>query len=233
MKLSIIIPAYNESSVIFDTLNKYYLFFTKKLQKDFELIVVSNNCSDKTFEISSSFSQDKDNVIVFNIPNYCGKGKSVMEGFRLAKGEMVGFTDADNSTNPENFYKLYSKIGNHDGIIASRRKKGARIIPSRAFHKELSSRIFNELTNLLFNLGFADTQCGAKIFTKEAKSVLLKNYSETGWIFDVDLLYICKKKGLKIMEIPITWTDSDRKSKLTLWDKIKSLYSLFKYKFKK
>jgi len=93
------------------------------------------------------------------------------------------------------------------------------------------SLAFNLYANLLFNFKFKDTQCGAKIFTKKTTSILTKKSTEKGWVFDLDLLYICKKNRLKIKECPIFWKDSIG-SKLTLKDEMKSAFNVLKYRVK-
>jgi len=231
MQISLIIPAYNEEKNILRTLKKYNKFFKKRFKKNYEIIIVPNNCSDNTFKIVKNFAKNKKQIRIFNFPYYIGKGRAVMEGFNIAKGDYIGFVDADISTNPENFYKLYKNINNLDGIIASRRIKGSLIIPKRKLNKKKTSYLFNKVVNLLFNLGFKDTQCGAKLFKKKTINFLLQNYTETGWIFDVDLLYLCKKNNLKILEYPISWREL-KTSKLTFKDGIFSVLKLFKYRIK-
>lgn len=228
MKLSIIIPAYNEENRISPTLSDYYDFFSEKLRNGFEIIIVPNNCSDKTLKISEDFSRDKKQIKVLNIPYYCGKGGAVMEGFKRASGDYVGFTDADGSTNARNFLKLYENIGDSDGVIGSRRLPNS-IVFERNLLESFSSWIFNRQVNLLFNLGYKDTQCGAKIFTKQIAEYLAKDYSQKGWIFDVDLLHLCKKNNFKIREFPVEW-EGKKGSKLTFRGKVASLFKLFSYK---
>ncbi len=227
MKLSIIIPAYNEEKRILPTLNNYYQFFKKQLNNDFEMIIIPNNCSDNTLMVVRKFSKGKNQIKFFNISRYSGKGGAVIKGFELASGDYIGFTDADGSTNAENFFKLYKNIKNFDGIIASRKIKGALIKPPRRKTQNISSFLFNKLVRLLFNLKYYDTQCGAKLFTKKTAKFLTKNYTETGWIFDVDLLYLCKKNNLKILEYPIQWTDKEN-SKLSFLQGINSIFKLVK-----
>jgi len=232
MELSIIIPAYNEEKRILKTLKEYTKFFTKKFKKNFEIIIVPNNCKDNTLRVAQNFSKKNKQIKIFNIPYYVGKGGAVMLGFEKAKGNYIGFADADNSTNPKNFFKLYENIKKFDGTIASRRIKGAIIDPKRRVSQEVSSFLFYKLTNLLFSLNFKDTQCGAKLFTKKTAHFLIKNYTEPGWIFDVDLLCVCKKNNLKILEYPVIWRDSEG-SKLSFLDAITSVLKLFKYRLKK
>lgn len=230
VRLSIIIPAYNEENRISPTLEEYYTFFKKKFGDGFEIILVPNNCSDNTLEICKKFSKGKKQIKILNIPGYSGKGGAVIKGFKLAKGDYMGFVDADNATDAENFFKLYQNIQDFDCVIASRRIKGSRI-SNRTLMDNFSSLVFNKIVRFLFGLKFKDTQCGAKLFTKDAIKTILKNYSETGWIFDVDLLNILKKNSFRIAEIPIIWEDKSE-SKLTLKDKVSSLFGLFTYKIK-
>lgn len=231
MELSIIIPAYNEEKRILKTLEDYYSFFKKKFGNNFEIIIVPNNSKDKTFEVASKFSKDKKNIIIYNISNYSGKGGAVIKGFELANGKLIGFVDADNSTNPENFFKLYNNILGYDGIIASRKIKGSIINPKRRFLQTLSSFIFNKSVKILFNLNYYDTQCGAKLFKKNVAKFLAENITEKGWGFDVDILNLCKKNNLKIIEYPIFWKDCEG-SKLTTFDGINSIIRLIAYRMK-
>lgn len=231
MKLSIVIPAYNEENRILKTLNQYYDFFKKKLKNDFEIIVVPNNCKDNTCNVVEEFLKDKKNIKIKIIPNYCGKGGAVMEGFELASGDYIGFTDADNSIDPENFNKLLENIGEYDSIISSRKIKGAIVNPKRKWIQNISSLIFNKTVNLLFKMNYKDTQCGAKLFKKKVAKFMAKNITEKGWAFDVDLLYIAKKNNFRILEYPINWTDSIG-SKLTSLEGLKSILKLIKYKIK-
>ena len=230
MKLSIIIPAYNEEKRIIPVLEDYHQFFKEKLKKDFQMIVIPNNCSDKTTEIVKDYCRTKPQIKQFEIKEYSGKGGAVMRGFKEAEGDLIGFVDSDRSTSPEEFFKLYENIEKNDGIIGSRRIKGAKVIPKRSVKKGLSSFLFNIITRILFQLNYKDTQCGAKIFKKDIAKYLVKNSKEKGWIFDVELLNICKKKNYKILEFPINWQD-DEGSHISTLDGIKSLFQLFKYRF--
>jgi dolichol-phosphate mannosyltransferase len=230
MYLSIVFPAYNEEKRILPVLEKYYSFFKKKLRKDFELIIVPNNCSDKTFEISKNFSKDKKNVFVENISYYVGKGGAVIKGFELAKGNLIGFVDADESISPEEFFKLYKNIGDNEGIIGSRRMKSSKIISKRKFNKRIGSFGFNFVAKILFNFKYNDTQCGAKIFKKNVAKILVKKNKIKGWIFDIDILNICKKEGFEILEYPLLWKD-DEGSHLGFFEGMKSIFELFRYKF--
>jgi len=201
-KLSVVIPAYNEEKRIHRTLDSYAKFFSKKV-KDFEIIVVLNNCNDNTLKIVKNFKNKK--IKYLNFKEAIGKGGAILEGFKVAKGDLIGFVDADMATKPSAFFDLVENINNYDGIIASRWMKGARVKQKQPFLKRIGSRGFNFLVRLLFNLNFKDTQCGAKLFKKYVIKSIIKEIGITKWAFDINLLYSVKRKKYKIKEIPTEW----------------------------
>jgi len=204
MRLSIIIPAYNEEFRIGKTLGNYLEFISKKI-KEFEIIVVLNNCKDNTLKIVKDFIKKDKRIRYLNFKEAIGKGGAILEGFKIADGELIGFIDADMATPPDAFYDLILNINNYDGIIASRWIKGSKIGEKQPLLKRIGSRGFNFLVKILFNLKFVDTQCGAKLFKKESIKECIKDIGITKWAFDVNLLYSVKRKGYKIKEIPTKW----------------------------
>jgi len=236
MKLSIIVPAYNEAGEernFIKTLESYYDFLNKNYP-DFEMGIIPNNCSDDTPKLTAKFVKSHLKAWWYEIKEYSGKGGAVMRGFDIAQGDWIAFVDADNATTVQEFYKCLKKgIGKRDdGVIASRRMPGAKIDPPRKFFQTASSWVFNFVTNMLFILGYLDTQCGCKIFSKECAKFLIENYSETGWNFDVDLLYLCRTNGFEINEYPINWTDTAG-GKVSAMEGVKAVLSLFKYRVRK
>ena len=205
MKLSIIIPAHNEEKRISKTLSSYLTFFSSKL-KDFEIIVVVNNTKDNTLKVVKSFKNKK--IRCLNFKETIGKGGAIIEGFKIGKGNYLGYVDADMSTPPESFYDLFKKINNYDGIIASRWIKGAEVFPKQSFLRRIASRSFNLMMKFLFLMPYHDTQTGAKLFKKEAVKKVIDKLDITKWAFDIDLLYNLRKNNFKIKEIPTVWHDN-------------------------
>jgi glycosyltransferase involved in cell wall biosynthesis len=207
MKLSIIIPAYNEEKVIKKTLSDYYRYFSKIYKNNFEIIVIPNNCSDKTPDIVKNFSKNRKQIKYKIFHQKIGKGGALIKGFKIAQGDLIGFVDADNATKPDAFYDLIKKIGKYDGILASRWIKDAKILTPQHWTRKFASRCFNLLIRLFFQIKLRDTQCGAKLFKKEPLKKILPKLGITQWAFDIDLLYHLKKQGYKIKEIPTTWEE--------------------------
>ncbi len=212
MRICIIIPAYNEERRIENTLKEYAGFF-KELKKekilDFEILIVINNTIDKTEEIVKRYSKKYKEIKYLNFRE-SGKGFAITEGFKDAlrrDNEVIGFVDADMSTTPEAFYDLIKNIENYDGIIASRWIKGSIIQTKQNFLRRLLSRGFNFLVRTLFLMNFRDTQCGAKLFKRKVIEKIVKEINITQWAFDVNLLYLCKKRKFRIKECKTIWED--------------------------
>ena len=207
MLLSIIVPAYNEQYRIGHMLDAYLPYFNERYAGRYELIVVVNGSSDETDSVVSSYAERGQPVTCIVDRRRIGKGGALIEGFRVASGEFVGFVDADGATPPEAFDDLLKSIGDSDSIIASRWARGANISPRQPLKRRIASRVFNTLTNMLFGLRMTDTQCGAKLVRGEALKSILDQLGVTQWAFDVDLLFQLRRAGFSIKEIPTTWHD--------------------------
>lgn len=220
VNLAIIVPAHNEEKRIGSKLDSYLPFFkelvkTKKID-DFKIIIVLNACKDKTKEIVNKYKTKNIEVIEFI---QGGKGFAVKEGFKHAlkgKYDFIGFVDADMSTTAQEYYRLFSKIGNFDGVIASRYLPGAKLNPRNTLPRIFASRVYNVFMRALLLIPYRDTQCGAKIFTRKAITKIAHKMGMTGWAFDIELLYLLNKNGFRIIEIATVWSNEDY-SKINFW----------------
>ncbi len=203
--LSVIIPAYNEEKRIEKTLRNYITFLKKLYKENFEIIVITDGCEDFTPKIVENLCKEFPCIIHIRPPKRLGKGGAIIKGFKVAKGEVVGFLDADGSTPCESIEFLLKNLRGHDGVIASRWINGAVIRKDEPLARRIASRVFNFLVRVLFGFHFKDTQCGAKFFRKKAIKSVVNELGLTDWAFDIDLLYRLNKKGFKIKEVPITW----------------------------
>lgn len=211
-KVCIVIPAYNEENRIEKTIHAYVDFFKSKssfLTTDF--LVVANNCKDKTAAICKKLQRTYKNLYLIDIPEG-GKGNAVRVGFQSAldnpkKYDLIGFVDADMATKPLYFYELITKIDGYDGVIASRYAKGADVSPKRPLLRKIGGKIYNFVLRHQFHMPFKDTQCGAKLFTRETIQDIVPHMQEKGWAFDLEVLYLCTLYNRNILETPTTWSD--------------------------
>ncbi|MCX8094465.1 MAG: glycosyltransferase family 2 protein [Candidatus Goldbacteria bacterium] len=223
MKVSVIIPAYNEEKRLPETLKKIKNFLKKNKIKN-EIIVVDDGSTDNTVSISKKYK-----VKVLKNEKNKGKGFSVKRGMLAARGEIVIFTDADLST-PVEFLKHF--INEHksgfDIVIASRALQGSEIKIPQPYLRELSGKIFNVLVRLITWLPIHDTQCGFKSFTRKAAQQIFKRLTIYGFGFDVEALYIARKLGFTISEYPVSWYNSKATKVDFLKDSIRMFFELFK-----
>jgi glycosyltransferase involved in cell wall biosynthesis len=233
MKISIIIPAYNEEGRIERTMRAYHQFFSEKQQQTnlaFELIIVLNGCIDNTLGVVERVRNDLiSHITIINV-SQAGKGLAIKTGFAhalAAENDLIGFVDADMATAPAAFYDLIINISDADGAIASRYMPGAQITPERPAYKRWGSRIIYEpYVWLLFGLSYYDYQCGAKLFKRAVIERVTPQLTVAQWAFDVELLYLCKKGGFTIKEVPTVWHDQ-ADSKLTLRGGLRMFGALF------
>jgi dolichol-phosphate mannosyltransferase len=138
-------------------------------------------------------------------PSRIGKGRAVCEGLTLAKTRFAGYMDADGSASCSQMMTLFHELNGNDGIIGSRWLTGSKITRSQGMVRQFESRIFNLTIRLLFGLPYRDTQCGAKVFRKDALDAVLPGIVSKGFEFDVELLWRLTKKSYRISEYPIEW----------------------------
>ncbi len=221
MKLTIVMPAYNEETRISPTLEAYASFFEKKeiqAELDTEIFVVVNGTTDHTLDIVKLKQKNHPTINYVNLEQG-GKGHALVEGFKHGierKAELVGFVDSDMSTPAEAYYDLVRAMKGVDGAIASRWLKASVVKTKQTLLRRITSRTFNFIVRSLFSMPYRDTQCGAKLFRAESLKQVIPELGITRWAFDVDLIYRLRRKGCKIVEVPTTWEDN-KNSKLNLF----------------
>lgn len=224
VKLSIIVPAYNEEKRIYGMIDSYISFFDKKY--NYEIIVVCDG-NDGTNKIIKDMMTIRDNIMLIEFSERQGKGGGITKGFNEANGEILAFVDSDESILPQEFNKLLDHLSDNDCAIASRRIEGAYVYIEQPFLRRVSSKAFNVIVNLMFNIGIKDTQCGAKVFKRDIICEIVPLMKTKGFEFDVELLWRIKNKGYKIKEVPIVWKH-DGGSTFKLRNSYKMLISLIK-----
>jgi dolichyl-phosphate beta-glucosyltransferase len=156
-----------------------------------------------------------------------GKGAAVKAGVLAASGRRVAFMDADLAMPPEEFLKLWEAVeGGAEIAIASRHLEGS-IVENRGLLREMMGRIFNWLVSALVVDGFRDTQCGFKLFSREAALALFKRLETRGFAFDVELLARARRRGLPVKEVPVRWVDDGESRVRPVRDSLAMFRELF------
>ncbi len=218
--LSVVIPAYNEEERLPGTLEKVASYLSSR-GREFEILVVDDGSTDGTAEVALSFSSRVPLRVLRNERNR-GKGYSVRRGMLEARGELRLFTDADLSTPIEELPKLERAIleEGFDVAIASRGLPQSKLVVRQPLWREMLGRAFNLYIQALLLPGIWDTQCGFKLFTAEAAEEVFRRTTLEGFGFDFEALYIAKKLGFKIKEVPVTWVHSPKTKVKVLRDGI-------------
>ena len=208
--LSVVVPAYNESSRLPATLSVIKPFLNA-FGLSWELIVVNDGSSDSTMElIRTEESLDPDHVRGIDLQPNGGKGRAVAAGVAASKGALVLISDADFSTPIDELVKLSAAINaGSDVAIGSRAKRGSKVEVSQPAHRVLMGKIFNLIVQVVVLPGFWDTQCGFKLWRgPAAREVFAEMKLDGNVAFDVEVLYRARHRGYRIAEIPVRWYDS-------------------------
>lgn len=200
--LSVIIPAHNEESRLPGTLEQVFRFLEKQAFES-EVIVVENGSTDQTFEVARQFAGQHANCIVLQSEK--GKGAAVRRGMLEARGAYRFMCDADLSMPVEEIAKFIPpQLEDADIAIASREAKGA-VRYDEPPYRHFGGRGINYIIQLLILPGLNDTQCGFKCLRAEVAEELFKRQTLNGWSFDIELLYLARRRRYRLREIPIHW----------------------------
>lgn len=203
MFLSLIIPAHNEEKRLPPTLKAVDTYLNKQPYLS-EIIVVENGSRDLTAVMAEGFAADHPRVRMIR-EHGRGKGLAVRRGMREASGQYRFICDADLSMPIEELAKfLPPQLDGYDIAIGSREAPGARRYNEPIF-RHVQGRVFSELVKLFAMPGFEDTQCGFKCFRGKIADDLFRVQVFDGMSFDVEALYIARKRGYCIVEVPIDW----------------------------
>ena len=201
--LSIIIPAYNEEGRLPATLPQV-VAFAKAQEYPVELLVVDNASTDRTPDIVREIAREHPSISLLHQP-VRGKGAAVRKGMLEGQGEYLFICDADLAMPIEEVSKfLPPTLSDYDVAIASREAAGA-VRYNEPWYRHLMGRVFNLAVRLLAVPNIQDTQCGFKCFRREAARDIFATQKIDGWAFDVEILHIARRRGYRIVEVPINW----------------------------
>ena len=205
---SIVIPAYNESARLGASLERV-LAYVRSAGWDAEVIVVNDGSRDNTAEIIREFAARDPIVKLLDNPGNRGKGYSVRNGMLQAQGRIILFSDADLSAPIEEAPKLLQALeAGADIAIGSRWLRAETQTQRQPLHRQLFGRVFNLLLRMSLGLQFADTQCGFKAFKRAAAQAIFPLQKIERWGFDPEILFLARKMGLRVDEVPVAWGHS-------------------------
>lgn len=207
-KYSVVIPAYNEAARLGASLEKV-LAYVHSQGWNAEVVVVDDGSRDQTAEIVRDFATKDAFVRLVQNPGNHGKGYSVRNGMLSAEGDILIFSDADLSSPIEESAKLLDALQQGADIaIGSRWLRTETQIQRQPLHRQVFGRIFNLLMRLILGLQFKDTQCGFKAFNRTAAQAIFPLQKIERWGFDPEILFLARKMGFRVKEVPVLWGHS-------------------------
>jgi glycosyltransferase involved in cell wall biosynthesis len=227
VKLSIIIPSFNEELRLPATLEKIAAY-VRKNDRPTEVIVVDDGSTDHTADAAAPFYEQIPMLRVVSNGVNRGKGFSVRHGMLEARGEFVIFTDADLSSPIEEADKLLVGLASGFDVAIGSRALDRRLIEvHESALREFAGIVFNKIVRVILRLPFVDTQCGFKAFRRERCRILFEQQRIERFGFDPELLYLARHHGLKAVEIPVRWAHSPATKVNMLRDSVQMFLDVF------
>jgi len=230
--LSIVVPAYNEEARLPATLAEIGAWMDAR-RLDAEILVVDDGSRDRTAEIAAEALRGRRGRVLKNGENR-GKGYSVRHGVLEAAGRFILLTDADLSTPITEYDKLAAFVRDHDLDVAigSRALPGSDVQLRQGLVRQSMGRIFNRIIRMMTGLTLQDTQCGFKLLDRERTRPLFEKMVVDRFAFDVELLFLCRRFGLSVREVPVIWRNAPGSKVSILGDPLNMLLDVLRVRWR-
>ncbi|MEN6521854.1 MAG: dolichyl-phosphate beta-glucosyltransferase [Armatimonadota bacterium] len=229
--LSVVIPAYNEERNLDGTVRGIWAYL-RDLGLTYEILIVNDGSLDSTKDIAKKLSNELSFVRMIDCSSNQGKGSAVRTGMLEASGERILFTDADHATPIQELPALMSALdAGFEVAIGSRAVSGAVRVVHQPFYREIGGRALNLFIRMFAVPGIRDTQCGFKLFTRDAARSIFSRSIIERFSFDVEALYLAGRLGYRIAELPIHWSHHGNSRVNPLRDGLKMFSDIAKIRF--
>lgn len=230
ISLDVVIPVYNEETALpnsVQVLNKFLLDNFTGLE--WRILIADNGSTDSTLDVAERLSREYSRVDCMHIEQK-GRGRALRSAWLQSHADIVSYMDVDLSTDLRTLPELIESIvdGGYDVSMGSRLARGA-VVKGRSIKREVTSRGYVLLINILFWTSFSDVQCGFKALTRATVDTLVPLVRDNAWFFDTELLLLALHHGFRVREVPVLWND-DRDSRVkvisTAMEDVKGLLRL-------
>ena len=219
MTFDVTIPVLNEEPTLERQVLTLHAFLKKHFPEkgQWRVIIADNGSTDRTFEIATSIARQHPEVVPLTVPRK-GVGLALKHSWGQSQADMVGYMDLDLATDLPHFSEAYHAIANddYDLVYGTRLHPKSKVI-GRTLKREISSRGFNFLLKTYLNVKFSDGMCGFKWLKRSVSTQLFAGgATNDGWFFSTELLTVAEWQGLKMLELPVQWTDDVSSSRVEI-----------------
>jgi dolichyl-phosphate beta-glucosyltransferase len=226
--LSIVIPVYNEAKRIGSSLERL-LDYLNRQNYTREIILVDDGSTDDGIAIATALLKEREVFRVIEYGGNRGKGYALQQGIIATNGRYVLFTDADLSTPIEELDKMWQWLETGFEVVqGSRKMKGARVERHQPWLRENMGKVFTSLCNLLLAVNISDVTCGFKAYQGSAARQLYATQQLPDWSFDAEIIFLAKKWGYRIKEVPVRWHDEQGTKVNLVRDSLRSLQGIMR-----
>jgi dolichyl-phosphate beta-glucosyltransferase len=231
-RLAVVIPAYNEEPRLLRTLTRCAEYFDSQ-PYSYRVTIVSDGSTDGTNRIANEFAARHEHFRLLAYEPNRGKGYAVRKGMTQVEGDLQLFADADLATPIEEVEKVWAALDEGADIaIGSRPLRESQLVVRQPFYREWLGRAFNRFVQLLGVPGIHDTQCGFKLFKRDAAHDVFERCTYNGFSFDIEALYIARLRGYRIAEVPIVWAHQPGSKVSLLRDGVRMTWDLVKLRMR-
>jgi glycosyltransferase involved in cell wall biosynthesis len=234
-RVDVVLPVYNEEHVLERSVRTLHMFLTDDLAHEWRILIADNGSRDRTQEIAQRLAGELEGVEVLHIPEP-GRGRALTKAWLSSDADVLSYMDIDLSTDLGAFPKLVSAVAEQGYDIAAGSRLGPGTETTRSLKREVLSRGFVLMINLLMGTKLRDTQCGFKAIRRECAQTLLPLVQDTGWFWDTELLLLAAKGGWRVTFVPVRWledTDSRVKIASTVSKDMKGLIRMRRFDWSK
>lgn len=229
MQISVVIPAYKEAPRLGASLERI-LTYLEERGGEHEVLVVDDGSPDATAEVAAAFSGQ--GVRLLRLEENRGKGAALRAGVLASRGQRVLLTDADLSTPIAELDRLEPFLATHAVVIGSRSVADSNLVVRQPLYRELMGKTFNKLVWLLAVRGLADTQCGFKLLEGDVARDLFADLTVDRFAYDVELLWLARRRGHDIAEVGVTWINSPQSRVSPVKDSLSMLWDILCFRWR-
>jgi dolichyl-phosphate beta-glucosyltransferase len=225
--ISLILPAFNESARIVQTISKTIEYFNSR-QFSYEIIVAADGM-DETRALVAEMGEANPAIKVIGHSERLGKGRGIREAMAISRGSIIGYADADYKVPIEEFDKIYPLLNDYDVVTGSRAIQRSLVERKQPLYRRVGSRGFSFFMRTVVGLkSITDSQCGFKFFHRHVALELFHSQKIDGYMFDVEILLLATLFGYRIKEVPIRWRDDGDSRLQLLSGNIRNVVDIFR-----